>query len=285
MSRFFNQIVITTDTFAQWLRLTNQMANTFPNVVTTATNTAGDLTGGNGFVTGTIGGNTVVANYRLRGGTVDTAANLTISSNVVVTGGNSVILNVNSVVNSASMVVNANTFAITGVAGGNSVTITTGPSLTNSAFVSHYLTITGNTTVTNSATFSNSVNVEGSLTLGNVQTFVSTSDAVLATQGANSINLPNSSANVIDSFSGSSYRGGKYVISVKDNANSLYQMTEILLMHDGITGWTTEYATLRSSSNNLATFVANLSGSTVRLNAIPQVGNSTYVISRSLISV
>ena len=59
-------------------------------------------------------------------------------------------------------------------------------------------------------------------------------------------------------------------------------MTEILMMHDDVTGYTTEYATLRSTANNLAIFSANLSGSTVRLWATPLVANSTYKVSKSL---
>ena len=284
MSKNFNQIVIATDTFAQWLRLTNQMANAYKNVVTTATNTAGDTTAGNAFVSGTIGGNTVVVNYQMRGGTVDTAANLAVVSNVTFSGANSTFSS-NLFVNSANLTVNANTFSITGLGGGNSITITTGSSLTNSALVSHYLTIQGNTTVVNSTSFSNSVTIIGAINAANTQSFTTATNAILSTSGANSVTLPNSSVAIIDSFNGASYRGGKYLISIKDNSNSTYQMTEVMLMHDDVTGYTTEYATLRSVANNLALFSANISGTTVRLWATPAVSNSTYTLSRDLMSI
>lgn len=284
MSKNFNQIVIATDTFAQWLRITNQMANAYKNVVTTATNTAGDTTAGNAFVSGTIGGNTVVVNYQIRGGTVDTAANLAVVSNVTFSGANSTFSS-NLFVNSANLTVNANTFSITGVGGGNSVTISSNSSYTNSVLISHVLTVQGNTTVVNSASFSNSVTVIGTLKSANTQSFITATNAILSTSGANSINLPNSSPGIIDSFSGSAYRGGKYVVSIKDNSNSTYQMTEIMMIHDDVTGYTTEYATLRSVANNLALFSANISGTTVRLWASPSVSNSTYTLNRDLMSI
>lgn len=278
MSKNFTQIVISTDTFAQWLSLTNQMANAYQNVVTTATNTAGDTTAGNAFVSGTIGGNTVVVNYRMRGGTVDTAANLAIVSNVTVTASNSTFVS-NVYFNSSNVTMNSNTFAITGVAGGNAVTITTNSTATNTFVYSHTLSVQANTTMTNSTSFSNSVSVTGPVSVSNTISFPDN------TLGSNSITVSGTTANIVDSFSGSTYRGGKYVVSVKDNSNSVYQMTEMLIMHDGSTGYTTEYATLRHISNNLVTFSANVSGTTVRLWATPTVANSTYKISRSLLTV
>jgi len=284
MSKNFNQIVIATDTFAQWLRLTNQMANAYKNVVTTATNTAGDTTAGNAFISGTIGGNTVVVNYQMRGGTVDTAANLAVVSNVTFSGANSTFSS-NLFVNSANLTVNTSVFSITGVGGGNAVTISSNSSYTNSVLISHVLTVQGNTTVVNSTSFSNSVTVIGTLRSSNTQSFITATNAILSTAGANSINLPNSSPGIIDSFSGSAYRGGKYIVSIKDNSNSTYQMTEIMMIHDDVTGYTTEYATLRSAANNLALFSANISGTTVRLWASPSVSNSTYTLNRDLMSV
>ena len=284
MSKTFTQIVISTDTFAQWLSLTNQMANAYANVVTTAANSAGDTTSGNAFVSGTVGGNTVVVNYQLRGGTVDTAANLSVVSNVTFSGANSTLTS-NVFVNSANLTVNANTFAITGVGGGNAVTISTNSTYTNTVLISQALTVQGNTTAVNTWSFSNSVSMTGSVAMANLHTFVTSGGAAIAASGANSVNASTAANTLIDSFNGNSYRGGKYVISVIDNSNSTYQMTELLLMHDGTTGYTTEYATLRSTSNNLAIFTANLSGTTVRLYATPAVANSTYKISKNLLAV
>lgn len=284
MSKDFNQVVIATDTFAQWLQLTNQMANAYKNVVTTATNTAGDTTAGNGFVSGIFGANTVVVNYEMRGGDVDTAANLAIVSNVTISGANSTFTS-NVFVNSSNLTINTSTFSVLGVGGGNAVTISTNSTITNSVFISNDLTLRGNATVINVASFSNSVSVTGAVRMANTQSFVTAANVTIATSGANVVTASNSSALIVDSFSGTSFRGGKYVISIKDNSNSLYQMTELLLMHDDVTGFTTEYATLRSSSNNLALFSANLNGTTVRLWATPSVANSTYQVKKELLVV
>jgi hypothetical protein len=278
MAKDFTQIVIATDTFAQWLRLSNQMANAYKNVVTTATNTAGDTTSGNAFVSGIIGGNTVVVNYQMRGGTVGTAANLAVVSNVTFSGANSTFTS-NVFIDAANATVNANTFAITGIGGGNAITIATNSTATNTRMFATTFYLQGNSTFVNTASFSNSVTVTGPVNVSNVINF---SDNSI---GSNSVTVSTATASIVDSFSGSAYRGGKYVVAIKDNANSTYQMTEIMVMHDDVTGFTTEYATLRSVANNLALFSANLSGTTVRLWATPAVANSTYKISRNLLEV
>jgi hypothetical protein len=278
MAKDFTQIVIATDTFAQWLRLSNQMANAYKNVVTTATNTAGDTTSGNAFVSGIIGGNTVVVNYQMRGGTVDTAANLAVVSNVTFSGANSTLTS-NVFINAANATVNANTFAITGIGGGNAITIVTNSTATNTRMFATTFYLQGNSTFVNTASFSNSVTVTGPVNVSNVINF---SDNSI---GSNSVTVSTATASIVDSFSGSAYRGGKYVVAIKDNANSTYQMTELMVMHDDTTGFTTEYATLRSVANNLALFSANLSGTTVRIWATPAVASSTYKISRNLLEV
>ena len=278
MAKDFTQIVIATDTFAQWLRLSNQMANAYKNVVTTATNTAGDTTSGNAFVSGIIGGNTVVVNYQMRGGTVDAAANLAVVSNVTFSGANSTLTS-NVFINAANATVNANTFAITGIGGGNAITIVTNSTATNTRMFATTFYLQGNSTFINTASFSNSVTVTGPVNVSNVINF---SDNSI---GSNSVTVSTATASIVDSFSGSAYRGGKYVVAIKDNANSTYQMTELMVMHDDTTGFTTEYATLRSVANNLALFSANLSGTTVRLWATPAVASSTYKISRNLLEV
>lgn len=278
MSRNFTQIVLGTDTFGNWLSLSNQMANAYKNVVTTATNTAGDTTAGNAFISGTIGGNTVVVNYQLRGGTVDTAANLALVSNVTFSGANSTFTS-NVYVNASNATINAATFSVRGVSI-NAVTISTNSTATNTRFVSNTLLIQGTATVVNATSFSNSVAVTGPVSLSNTMSFPE------AVMGSNTVNAPTSAAVIVDSFDKGTYRGGKYIISIKDNANSVYQMTEILLLQDGdLNSYVTEFATLRHIANNLVVFSSNISSTTVRLWATPTVANSTYKFSRNLIVV
>jgi hypothetical protein len=214
----------------------------------------------------------------MRGGTVDTAANLAVVSNVTFSGANSTLTS-NVFINAANATVNANTFAITGIGGGNAITIVTNSTATNTRMFATTFYLQGNSTFINTASFSNSVTVTGPVNVSNVINF---SDNSI---GSNSVTVSTATASIVDSFSGSAYRGGKYVVAIKDNANSTYQMTELMVMHDDTTGFTTEYATLRSVANNLALFSANLSGTTVRLWATPAVASSTYKISRNLLEV
>lgn len=284
MSKNFNQIVLATDTFAQWLQLTNDMANAYHNVVTTAANSSGDYTTGNAFISGIFGGNTVVVYDALRGGNVATAANLTITSNVAMTGANSSFTS-NVYINASNVSMNANTFALGGVGGGNAFTISTNSTITNSVFISHYFNVTGNTRFINSASFSNTVSITGSLSTINTHSFVTATNAILSTSGANTVTASTSGNILVDSFDGSVYRGGKYVITVKDTFGGIdHQMTEVMLMHDGAVGYTTEYATLRTGQN-LAVFSANLNGTTVRLYSNSQVATSVYKVSRTLLAV
>lgn len=81
--------VTTTDTFQVWLDKTNQALNNISTVViTTAANTTGGTTSGNAYVNGILSSNTFAVTQALRGGTVATAANLAITSNVVFSGAN-----------------------------------------------------------------------------------------------------------------------------------------------------------------------------------------------------
>jgi hypothetical protein len=79
----------TTDTFQVWLDKTNQVLDNLSTVVlTSASNTAGGSTSGNVYLNGILSANTITAVTALRGGTVASAANLAITSNVVFSGAN-----------------------------------------------------------------------------------------------------------------------------------------------------------------------------------------------------
>ena len=81
--------VETTDTFASWIDTTNQLVFDMGTVVLTSVaaaqpnTTIGGYTAGNSHLQGILSANTLVATQSLRGGTVSTPANLTVSSNVI----------------------------------------------------------------------------------------------------------------------------------------------------------------------------------------------------------
>jgi hypothetical protein len=87
MSRAVANVVISTDTFAQWLDKTNQLLFAFSSEIVTANGAAnGAVSTGNAYVNGVVGANTLVAVQGLRGGTVATPNTLVITSNTSVSG-------------------------------------------------------------------------------------------------------------------------------------------------------------------------------------------------------
>lgn len=200
MSRAFTNVAVNSDTFFSWLGKTNDTLGAFAETVTVKANTAGDMTTGNGFVTGIFGANTLTAST-LKGGNVQSNAVLLLASNTNI---------------------------------GNS---------TNEVIVLH------NNVVHTKAT---------------VNTTSSTS------------------AQIIDSFTTTDYRSGKYLISL--TSATTYQSTEIMILHDGTNALITEYATL-SSGSSLGTFVANVDSTTVRLYLTPTNSSTTVKYHRTLITV
>lgn len=93
----------------------------------------------------------------------------------------------------------------------------------------------------------------------------------------------NTDIQLLDSFSATDYRAGKYFISIKDTDNTDYQLTEIVIMHDDSATYSTEYATLISTAT-LGTFTSNLDSGTVRLYIAPTNGNNVIKYHRTLIT-
>lgn len=93
----------------------------------------------------------------------------------------------------------------------------------------------------------------------------------------------NTDVQLLDDFTDTNYRAGKYLLSIKDTDNNYYQSTEIMIMHDGTTAYLTEYATLISSVT-LGIFTANVDSGAVRLYVQPTNGNSVINYHRTLIA-
>lgn len=87
----------------------------------------------------------------------------------------------------------------------------------------------------------------------------------------------------VDTFAIATYRSAKYVLSIKDNATSSFQTTEIMLLQDGTNTITTEYATLVSNSS-LGTFSSDILTGNARLLFTPTVAATTIHIHRVLLS-
>jgi len=122
----------------------------------------------------------------------------------------------------------------------------------------------------------NSVSVNGYISVGH---------GLSVYQSANLI-VNSSAGQIIDTFSNSSFRTVKYVISITDNSGANnYQATEIMLLQSGGNVFITEYATLISNSS-LAQFSANVASGNVNLIYNPGTSsNSTINIVKTMVSV
>lgn len=284
MSRTLSQANVDSDTFQSWLTKTNSVAAAFANTVTTASNTAGDLTAGNGTVNGYFGANTLFAIEGLRGGTVGTPAYLTITSNTVFSGAQ-----VNSTANVYVSAGNVHVIStVTSVLSNSSVTaikVTGNSSATNTYIGGTKLNIGSDTiSVTNSISTGGPIAVTNSITVSN-SVLVGTSN--LTSISSNTKTTTSTSANLVDSFDGSVYRSSKYVISIKDNTVNNYNATEVLVIHNGGDSYLTEYARLvtNASAGAIGTFSTNVDSSTIRLYYTPTTSNTTLNISKTMLVI
>ena len=88
----------------------------------------------------------------------------------------------------------------------------------------------------------------------------------------------------VDTFSTSTYRSADYVISIKDNNANGYQITKILIVHDGGTSYATEYGTM-ATNTSLGIFSTDINGGNVRLLVTPTSSSTTMKISRTTLVV
>lgn len=94
-----------------------------------------------------------------------------------------------------------------------------------------------------------------------------------------------SSQQSINSFDATSYRSAKYFISVKDADNGRYELSEVVVTHDGVNGYAAS-TSVSSTGGALASYDADISGGNVRLLMTPISNNSTvFKLQRLLIDI
>lgn len=149
----------------------------------------------------------------------------------------------------------ANTLATTTLRGGNVATTT-------------LLTITSNVATGNTTS----------------QIYVTHNDITQVRSSSNT--TTNTDVQIIDTFSTNSYRSGKYVLSLTNPTNAKYQLTELVVLHDGGNTYTTEHATL-ISNGSLGIFTSNVdAGSdTFRLWLTPTYSDTVVKYQRTLLAV
>lgn len=281
MSRPVLTANVQADTFEAWLNKTNNVAAYFTDVVTIGANATGDSTTGNGIVQGVFGANTLFAVDGIRGGTVNSNTHLSILSNTVFSGAQ-----VNSV---ANMFINASNVhvisTVTTILSNSSVTAikVTGNSTATNTFIGGTKLNIGSDTVsvTNSISTGGPILVTNSIAVSNSVLIGSSNNVSIA---SNTTTTAGTSAQLVDSFSGSVYRSSKYFVSVKDNNANSYNATEIVVVHDGGDSYLTEYARVVSNTI-LGAFTTNVNSGTVRLYYAPTSSNTTLNISKTMLVV
>jgi hypothetical protein len=90
--------------------------------------------------------------------------------------------------------------------------------------------------------------------------------------------LSSSSAANIDTFDSTVYRSTRYVLSIADATNSRYEITEVVLTHDGLgSAYINQHANTTNHTESLLTFSADVDSGNVRLRAVPVSSDSTVV--------
>lgn len=134
-----------------------------------------------------------------------------------------------------------------------------------------------------------SITTTGDVTVGNdivvkgeVVDATSTGEEVARTAGiVTTINT--TSVTPIDSWAFATYRSAKYLIQVEQGSD--YQVSELRLIHDGTTVYTTEYAVIETSGK-LGDFTGSITGSDVQITAsMSSSALANIRIQRTLITV
>ena len=83
------------------------------------------------------------------------------------------------------------------------------------------------------------------------------------------VNTSATSLAQIDTFDKTVFRSARFTIQITNTTDSTYQITELLLIHDGTTPSITQYGTIFTGSAREATIDADITGNNVRLLATP----------------
>jgi hypothetical protein len=117
-------------------------------------------------------------------------------------------------------------------------------------------------TTTNASAVTLTSNVES----GEIVEVVSFNPLTNFLDNANNVAISSNAAMIADSFSKAAYRTAKYLVSITSNAQ--FHSTEVLVVHDGTTAYSTEYGTIYSN-NSLGVIAANLNNANVELIVTP----------------
>jgi len=130
-------------------------------------------------------------------------------------------------------------------------------------------------------TAANNLTVTGTTTLNSInqKSGVNT----IANQAVIRATVATTAQTAVDTFSASTYRSAKYIVQITQGTN--YQSSEIMVLHNGTTTSTAEYA-MMNTGGTLGTFSSDINGGNVRLLVTMASGASATInISRTTIVV
>ena len=91
---------------------------------------------------------------------------------------------------------------------------------------------------------------------------------------ASTVTTTSTAAATVNSFAAGTFRSARYTVQITNSTDSTYQITEIILIHNGTTPEITEYGTISTGAAAEATFDADISSGNVRLRATPASGDT-----------
>ena len=125
--------------------------------------------------------------------------------------------------------------------------------------------------------------LSGTMTVGGTLTFTDGNFVDVSLNGIslvagtdyNTTTASSSAALTIDQFTMATYRSANYTVQVSDTVNGEYQTSLLNVVHNGSSVFFQEFGVTFTGSRQLATITADISGSTVRIRAVPSGSNTT----------
>ena len=232
-------------------------------------------TTGNSFLIGIFSANTIAVVDALRGGTVSTPAELTISSNVEVTGDLTTLTDV-------VITGNVSTLDVTGDISGDNITASSNVS-------GQILISSGNTEVGTNLTVGSNTTIDGHTQANTLDV-----DGVLGLQSLVDIDVSNTgdlgtgtvSPKLIYRFPKATYRSAKLIIQTENSTDT--QTQEAVVTHDGgSNAYIAVYGTVTSANNGndeLGEISAVVTGANVDIRIVQNNDNSQCITIAQLIT-
>ena len=246
------------------------------------------------------------------GGTLGVVGAATLSNTILITG-SATLSNTINVVGAANLQSSANIGGTLGVVGAallsNTLGVTglitgsSGANITGTTNTSVALNVGANVNLTTSQFFignssSNVVINSSSISTGsiavnssmitisgvNVATTTSLTTIVNNLGISNSVVFTGTSSQVLDSQTLVSTRSAEYIISANNNTVNAYQVSKILIIHDGTSAYVTEYGTMYTNTA-VVTISAGANSTHMFVNCTPVSSNTTVKFTRFALGV